>query len=296
MRRRSGLAIAAVLALAGLGLPWGRAEAPLPPLWRTDLKPLAAEGLSALWMAPDGSRLIALSDRSFALSAQVDRDAEGRIAGIREDGRWPLFAPRRPGASDLPIDSEGIAVGAEGEIFVSTEGPARVLRIDGLGAETTLVAGPRDFRRLAFNGALEGLAIGPDGTLFTLPETPPDGRAGFPIYRRRGGEWSVLAELPAKGGMAPVGADIGPDGKLYVLYRDFSPLQGFASLLQRHTVGPEAVGAAETLMQTGFGQLGNLEGISVWRRAGGGLVASMITDDNGLFVQDAALIEVALPE
>lgn len=296
MRWRSGLAVGAVLVLAGLGLPRGSAETPLPALWRTDLKPLGAEGLSALWMAPDGGRLIALSDRSFALSALVDRDAGGRIAGLREDGRWPLFAPRRAGASDLPIDSEGIAVGPAGEIFVSTEGPARVLRMDSLGAEATLVAGPREFRRLEFNGALEALAIGPDGALYTLPETPPAGSAGFPVYRRQGTAWSVLAELPAQGTMAPVSADICPDGRLYILYRDFSPLQGFASLLQRHDIGPDTIGAAETLLHTGFGQLGNLEGLSIWRAADGGLVASMVADDNGLFVQDAELVEMPLPD
>lgn len=297
MTRRllSGLALGAALALAALFLS-GRPEAPLPLLWRTDVKPLGVEGLSALWMAPDGGRLIALSDRSFALSAQVGRDAEGRITSLTEEGRWPLRLPRGPGAREVPIDTEGIALGRGGAIFVSAEGPARILRLDSPGAEARLVARPDAFDNMHPNGALEALAIGPDGALYTLPETPEAGTRGFPLYRRAGREWSVLATLPAQGGMAPVGADVGPDGRLYILYRDFSPLRGFSSLLQRHTIGPDTVGAAETLLHSGFGQLGNLEGVSVWRAADGGLVASMVTDDNGLFVQDAELIEMHLPD
>ncbi len=292
---RSGLVLGVTLVLAALALP-GRTEAPLPPLWRTDVKSLGAEGLSALWMAPDGGRLIALSDRSFALSAQVGRDAEGRIARITVEGRWPLSAPRKPGAQEVQIDTEGIALGRNGAIFVSTEGPAHILRMDGLAEPARRVASPPGFARLDPNGALEALAIGPDGTLYTLPETPEVGTTGFPVYRRAGREWSVLATLPAQGGMAPVGADVGPDGRLYILYRDFSPLRGFASLLQRHTIGRETVGAAETLLHTGFGQLGNLEGISVWRAADGGLIAAMVSDDNGLFLLEAELIEMHLPD
>lgn len=292
---RSGLALGVALALAALALP-ARTEAPLPALWRTDLKPLGAEGLSALWMAPDGKRLLALSDRGFILSAQVGRDAEGRVASVTEQGRWPLRLPGKPGAREVPLDAEGIALGRGGAILVSTEGPARIVRMDSAGAEPRLVAGPQVFGKLHPNGALEALAIGPDGALYTLPETPDAGSTGYPLYRRVGREWSVLTILPAQGGMAPVGADVGPDGRLYLLYRAFSPLRGFASLLQRHTIGPDDVGPAETLMHAGFGQLGNLEGVSVWRAADGGLVASMVSDDNGFFLQDAELIEMHLPD
>ncbi|MGQ0610111.1 MAG: esterase-like activity of phytase family protein [Paracoccaceae bacterium] len=293
--RRSGLALGVALALAALAMP-GRTEAPLPPLWRTDLKPLDAEGLSALWMAPGGGRLLALSDRGFVLSAEVGRDAERRITSVTEQGRWPVRLPRKAGAREVPLDTEGIALGRGGAIFVSTEGPARILRMDSPGTEARAVAGPDTFGKLHPNGALEALAIGPDGALYTLPETPNVGTTGYPLYRRAGREWSVLTVLPAQGGMVPVGADVGPDGRLYLLYRDFSPLRGFASLLQRHTLGPDGVGAAETLLHSGYGKIGNLEGVSVWRAADGGLVASMVSDDNGLFLQDAELIEMHLPD
>ena len=65
-----------------------------------------------------------------------------------------------------------------------------------------------------------------------------------------------------------VDADFGPDGKLYVLERDFGWL-GFRTRVRRFALGPDGLGDEVTLLETPFGELDNMEGISVWRDAAG---------------------------
>ncbi len=90
------------------------------------------------------------------------------------------------------------------------------------------------------------------------------------------------------------GADFGPDGRLYVLERDFSWMGGFASRIRRFTLGPDGFDAGETLLETGMGSTDNFEGISVWRDADGGTRITLIADDNFFALQSTAIAEYRL--
>ncbi len=72
-----------------------------------------------------------------------------------------------------------------------------------------------------------------------------------------------------------VGADIGPDGRLYMLERDFAGI-GFRSRIRRFDLDG---GNEETMLETGLRTHDNLEGISVWQDAQG-LRLTLISDDN----------------
>ena len=151
------------------------------------------------------------------------------------------------------------------------------------------------FKQLPENKALEALAIDRRGHLFTLPEGAVTPGGAIPVWRWNGTGWSQPFSLPRRGKFKPVSADFGPDGKFYVLERDFT-FFGFRSRLRRWAVTPAGLGSEETLLKTAAGTHDNLEGLSVWQDAAGRLRATMVSDDNFNALQVTELVEYALPD
>ena len=252
-------------------------------------------GFSALHMAGDGQRATLLSDRAMVVEARLQRGAKGRIIAVIPDRHWrPRSSAGRPLTGPI-ADSEGLAIGPEGALYVSFEGVHRVARYVGPEARAEVLNAPRVFRGLPGNGSLEALAIDAAGRLYTLPEDARDARGRIPVYRRAGGRWEVAFTLPARGRFRPVGADIGPDGRFYLLERTVG-LLGFRSRLRRWTLSAAGTGQEETLLTTSAGTHDNLEGVSVWRDAQGDLRATMVSDDNFRWFQRTELVEYRLPD
>lgn len=248
-------------------------------------------GMSALELSPDGSRFTALSDRGAVTTGRFARDAGGRITAIEAA---PLHLLK--GAGDAPLrarraDSEGLAIGPDGTAYVSFEGAARVLRYPRLDGPAENLPEAPAFRKLPPNAALEALAIAADGTLYTLPEGRLDSRDPIPVWRLRAGktgkgQWERAFTIAKQGRFLPVAADFGPDGKLYILDRQFDGLAGFASRVRRFTTE----GTGETVLQTELGTHFNLEGLTVWRDAQG-IRLTMIADDNFKFFLSTQIVE-----
>ncbi|MEL6450332.1 MAG: esterase-like activity of phytase family protein [Pseudomonadota bacterium] len=231
-------------------------------------------GLSAIEIRAPGRALV-LSDRGQAFDLVIDRHAGTVTATATGQPR-----PNR--------DSEGLAWAGD-TLYFSYEGPAQVVRADG-----TALPGHPDFARLHPNRSFDALAAAPDGTVYTLPERPSGANAPFPIYAFTGGEWRVAGTLPRAGAFLVAGADMGPDGLLYILERAFSPL-GFRTRIRRFDPGtPDA--PAPVLLKTGIGAHDNLEGIALWQSASGATCLTMVSDDNFLSIQRSELVEYALTE
>ena len=297
MPRRSRLAVA--LGLALLSGFQGSAE-PSPPegflgshVWR--MADSAFGGLSAIELSEDGQSFVALGDKGMFLRGTLQRDGTGRIVDV-------LAGPiRRLRAADTgePLasrrsDSEGLAIGPDGQAFVSFENRSRVASLDIETGLTRDLEGHPDFAALPRNGALEALAIGPDLRLYALPEDPAEGR--IPVYLWDKGVWDAKLTVPRRGRFLPVAADFGLDGRLYVLERDFRALGGFSSRLRRFDLGADGLTGEATLLETPFALHDNLEGLSVWRDDQGVLRATMISDDNFIFVQQTQIVEYRLPD
>ncbi len=298
MRKRSRLAIAAA-ALLLLGpessaAPTAASDLSAEFVWTTD-DPLFG-GFSAIDLDDSGLGFVALSDRGAFLRGRLIRDAEGRIVGVQARTMTRL---RGDGAGALRLgrtDSEGLAVGADGVSYVSFEGVARVLRYATLDGPAENLPQHSDFRAMQVNSALEALAIGPDGTLYTLPERSGALVRHYPVYRFRAGVWDKSLSIPRKGTFLAVSADIGPDGRFYLLERKFLGLSGFASRLRRFDIGTSALSGEVTLLETPVGRHDNLEGLSVWRDTTGDLRATMISDNNFYAIFRTWIVEYHLPD
>lgn len=253
-------------------------------------------GLSALEVSQDGARLTVVSDRGSWGSGTITRDAAGRIAAVAMP---PMRILHGFGTAPLPEadrDTEGLAIAPDGTAYVSLEGNVRVLAYADLAGPAKILPIHRDFRRFRRNSGPEALAIAPDGTLYTLPEESRRPDQPFPVYRYRDGQWDQPFTIPRSGDFLASGADIGPDGRLYLLERAFHGIQGFASRVRRFTISGDTIDGGETLFETPTGRFDNLEGIAAWRDAQGRIVLTMVSDDNFFLLQRTELVEIRLPE
>lgn len=252
-------------------------------------------GLSALELSDDGLSATVLSDRTVLMTARLTRDAEGQVTAARTTGHWRLRSSAgRPMKGPIG-DSEGLAVAPDGTLYVSFEGVHRVARYRRPDAAAEVLNDPQVFRGLPGNRSLEALAIDPTGRLYTLPEGGWDANGQIPVYRLEKDQWRVVFSLPPRGRFLPVGADFGPDGRLYVLERAVT-LLGFRSRLRRWNIEADSPGQEETLLTTAPGVHDNLEGVSIWRDGKGRLRATMVSDDNFLRLQRTELVDYTLPD
>lgn len=254
-------------------------------------------GWSGLEVTPDGATFITISDKGNLLTGRLLRGADGRINGVEPGQIRPL---RHTDGNPLPRfydDSEGLALADDGTVFVSFEAEHRVVRYANAAAtQAETLPIPDAFARMKNNSSLEALAVGPDGAIYTLPERSGRADRPFPVYRFKNGEWAVFGRIARRGEFLPVGADIGPDGRFYLLERALTSLFGFSSRVRRFDITADGFANEHLLFQTGPGVHDNLEGLSVWRDTEGAIRLTMISDDNFKFFQTTEFVEYLVPE
>lgn len=257
-------------------------------VWRSGSEDFG--GFSAIEVSDDGQSFVVLSDRGAILQGQFQRE-DGKINGITAGPLERLTNGTGGPLDRARTDSEGLAIGAGGEVFISFEGVARVRTETGpTGGPAALPVHP-DFPSLQNNSALEALAIGPDGALYTIPERSGRLDRPFPVYRFRNGQWDIPFVIPRTDSYLVAGADVGPDGRLYILERSFNGL-AFGSRVRRF--GLDGSGG-ERVIETRAGTRDNLEGIAVWRDEAG-LIVTMISDNNFNWFQRTEIVEYRLPD
>lgn len=252
-------------------------------------------GFSGLELGEDGRRITLLTDSGNMVVGLLGRDAEGRPAGLR---RWRLVPIEEPAdAALLPrgLDTEGLAMTDYG-LFVSLERIHEVWRIHPEGRLLARLPRPPEFDEMQDNASFEALAVDAEGALYTLPERSGRWRRPFPVWRYADGAWSHVFDLPRRGRFQAVGADFGPDGRLYLLERRMPLPFRFATRVRRFDVEGDRVTGEETLLQTSRGVHDNLEGLAVWRDDDGAIRLTMVSDDNHSRFQETQIVEYRLPE
>jgi hypothetical protein len=251
-------------------------------------------GLSGLALDSDGRGFRAVSDRGSWVRGHISRDAGGRLEGATLDATGPLHGVSGQPLTDVDVDAEGLALDPEGRAYVSFEGFHRVRRYDGLDGPAQRVPSPSAFERLQRNSGLEALAFGPDGALYAIPERSGQLDRPFPVYRFRDGRWDQPFGLRRDGAFLVSDASFGPDGRLYLLERDFEWLGGFRTRVRRFDLGPGGASGETTLLETRFGELDNMEGIAVWRDPAGHTRVLLLSDDNFFPLQRTMFAEYVL--
>lgn len=293
IRRRRALAALSALLLAAAGVPAPAASLDYVGtfVWRDSDDSFG--GFSAIELNEDGSRFHALTDRAHLYWGSVDRDSQGVIRTMNIAGRAHLKDrkgdPLQPGYHG---DSEGLAIGEDGRIWVSFEGFDRIALYENPDAPAARRRLPPKLPWMRINSGLEAIAIRGD-TVHGVPERSGDGDQPFPVLTFRDNQWDQAGEIRRDPRWLAVGADFGPDGWFYLLERDFQGILGFASRVRRMRLTADGPQDEEILLTTRPLQYDNLEGLAVWHD-GQGIRLTMIADDNFLFVQRTELVEYRL--
>ncbi len=249
-------------------------------------------GWSGIELSPDGQKMTAITDRGHILEATINRSGD-QITAITSHRMWRLKASTGKYLTPRIADSEGLALAPDGTIYISFEGVTRVSRHIRPDTPAQVLPHPADFRGFPRNKSLEALAMDHRGRLFAIPEDLGRRRPDIRVFVYDNTTWSRPFTLAGGTGFQPVGADFGPDGRLYLLERAWSVL-GFRTRVRRWDLIDGMPQNEDLLVQTPTGTHDNLEGLTVWRDAQGRTRLTMIADDNFLLVQQTEIVEYVL--
>jgi hypothetical protein len=254
-------------------------------------------GLSGLWLAPDGTTMLAASDRGTLWRARLVHREGGQLAGLAD---WQAIEPGgAPGdpAGRFERDAEALAPDGAGGLVIAYEGAHRLRRL-ALGAleaaATPLPALPG--LEEPGNAGIEALAPLPDGALLALAEgklTASGDLAGWYVEGARARPLSYAAS----DGFAPTGADR-LDDMIFVVERRFSLLGGFATrivALPAAEVHPQArlVPRPVALLRPPLvGE--NFEAIAARRGPDGRVLLYLLADDNFIALQRTLVLQLSL--
>ncbi len=253
-------------------------------------------GWSGLEVSPDGMHFVTISDQGSFADGDFERKADGSLTGARLTRRGRLHGVDGGRLREGERDAEGLAIDDRGRAFVSFERFHRVRRYDDLGGAAAQVPSHPDFAGFQENSGLETLAFDEAGTLYAIPERSGALDRPFPVYRLMGDHWDKSWTIRRDGSFLPTDADFGPDGRFYLLERDFKWLGGFATRVRRFDVGPDGFTGEVTLLRTRFGELDNMEGLSSWRDAQGRIRITLLSDDNFFPLQKTMFAEYVLDD
>jgi hypothetical protein len=249
-------------------------------------------GFSGLDLSSDGTKFTIITDRGFISSGEIER-TNGKITKVTYG---PLQALKSPRGNKLKAgwrDSEGLALMPSGGFVVSFEGHHRLVKYTSETAISSPILAFPTPKSTHSNGSLEALAVRPNGTLLTLIEGRAMATTPHMVYRLKKGatQWDTPYSIPRYRPYLPVGADVGPDGRLYVLERHLSGIFGFSSRVRRFDFGAQSLTNETLLLETKPGVHDNLEALAVWRDSAGDIRLTMISDDNFNFFQSTEVVE-----
>lgn len=249
-------------------------------------------GYSALIVAPDGIGFIAGSDRQHYLSGQFIRDAAGHISGAKDVTHWPVLLGTITTVSRFQGDLEGLTRLSDGRIGMAFENYGRLQIMDAPG-DVPKSLHPWDMFEPSFgNEMFEAIATLPGDQLLAIFQHDLRRDDQTPAYLYDGTKVQGPMPFPLTPGFDVSGADLGPDGCLYVLERRYGLVSGFQfQLIRMHP--QDWAAPRQMLYRSRPMSLGNGEAVSIWKTPTG-LVATIITDNGFPPMQPTRIIELAL--
>ena len=242
-------------------------------------------GFSALTLSADGSRLLAVSDSAYWMTANIGWSETDGSLHVGAFSIAPILARTGAPLGGRAADSEAIADLGGGAYAVSFEREHRIntyalgedwSRLDSAGEA---FPAPPDAAEFTDNGGMEGLTALPDGALLAGIE---DGRDGVhPLWLHRDGSWT-RSELAAEPDYGLTSLDY-HDGHVYALERFWQ--SGIGNRIRILRFPAAALGTGERIEAELLGTLeagktvDNFEGLAITER-GGQTVLLVMSDDN----------------
>jgi len=159
---------------------------------------------------------------------------------------------------------------------------------------------PHSFEQFRSNKGLEALAALPDGRLIAFAEGAEATADGIlvPMFLIDPAGGVTESRLPQPGPHSVTGADLGPDGRLYLVLREYSLLSGVSIRVMRYRLGAQGLPQPETAETLAAFEardgIDNMEGISLDRGADGRTRLWLISDDNFRSAQRTLLLRFEL--
>lgn len=256
-------------------------------------------GFSALQVAGDGGRLVALSDDGNRLDARLVYDIEGHLAGLRDARLQPLLGTDgKPLARKIIRDAESLAHDGAGGLIVGFEHRHRLWHYPKIGLPRPLLP-PAQLASAPRNQGIEALTRLADNRLLMLTEglhTDGDAVRGW-LGRPR--QWQKLTYQPNTGYRVTAAATM-PGGDVLLIERRFSPLAGISILIKRlagTSIRPGQTLSSETLARIEKPmEVDNFEGIDVRHDQLARILIYIISDDNFSILQRTLLMLFELAE
>ncbi|MEL6979890.1 MAG: esterase-like activity of phytase family protein, partial [Pseudomonadota bacterium] len=237
-------------------------------------------------------QLRAVSDRGAWLQARMTTAASGAATGLTAPRLGALSAADGASLEGWTGDAEALAPDGAGGLWIGFENPHRIAAHPRLGATPRATAPPLapPLDGVAPNRGVEALARLSDGALLAFSEFAETLDAPIRAWRLAQDEDALPLLIERIDGFAPSGADLGPDGALYLLERRADWATGLRMRIRRFdaatlsaAISGEAasLGLGETLLELDLRALiDNMEALSVEARADGQLVLTTLSDDN----------------
>lgn len=255
----------------------------------------AVGGISGLEVSPNGDSFVAVSDRGTRYDGHFRREGDV-ITGLDIQTSHPIRKTNGQPVTGGAVDAEGLACPTPHPAASCDISFEMIHRVAFFATPTSAARNrPQSpaIKSLQRNSGLEALALDPQGRLIAIPERSGELERPFPVYRLEGRRWTTPYHLRREAPYLVVGADFGPDGKLYVLERHFAAI-AFSSRVRRFTIAEDRVVDEELVFRSAFGEFDNLEGIAVWRDTSGAIRLTMVSDDNFNAFQRTEFIEYRL--
>jgi hypothetical protein len=262
--------------------------------------------VSAIRFRPDQRHFISVLDTGHWLTGAIERDADGKLAGISDAAITPMqdrFGQTHEGKGAM--DAEGVAL-RDHTVLVSFEEYHRVDVYPDPGFETSPPTKTLPIwipkNQLRGNQSLEAVMVAP-------PSSPLAGSAVIVTERSLDKDGNMLAAIldgPQAGRFAVRHYDdfdvsdgvFLPDGDLLLLERRFDLAHGIGVRILRIAGGdikPGALVDGKIIFEAdGSDQIDNLEGLDAFRAEDGTIHLIIVSDDNHSILQRNLMLEFRL--
>ncbi len=263
-------------------------------------------GFSGLWRSPDGGRIVAVTDNSSWMTADIVSDAAG-IAGLENVVIAPILGPDgNPLERTRYYDIEAVTFDGD-TAYIAIEVMNAVMRFDfgreGPAGRGSLVPVPEEARPWPHNRGPEAIGVAPaaspaSGSLVIIAERARRGADAPTQGAILDGERRGMFDVARHDGFDITDMEFLPEGDILLLERRYRMMRGIWSRIRRIPGGMLAPGAlldGPVIFEADSGhQIDNMEGLAKHREADGTVILTIVADNNFSILQRNLLLEFVL--